>query len=192
MMASPGHDLLVTVVEGLLHSGGMTRAPDSGDVDTAEAVMRPILALHQNNAAQWDREDDARRAGSDDALLAAAKRDIDRLNGARHGYIEEIDRSVFDSIKPRPEAPKATESPGLAIDRLSVLVIRLASTEASAASDTADAGLYAERLPRLRAQLDALSDAIASLFADLAAGVRSFCPYESLKIYRPAESPQDP
>ena len=115
--------------------------------------MDPILALHRNNALQWDREDDAREGQADDAMVAAAKRDIDRLNSARHGFIEEIDRAILRAISPREGAPLVTESPGMAIDRLSVLVIRLASTEARAASGTADAGLYAERLPRLRSQL---------------------------------------
>jgi len=36
--------------------------------------MDPILALHANNAEQWNAEDDARREGADDAVVAAAKR----------------------------------------------------------------------------------------------------------------------
>ena len=56
--------------------------------------MDPILALHRNNPEQWDREDDARRDHADDAMVAAAKRDIDQLNSARHGFIEAIDRAI--------------------------------------------------------------------------------------------------
>ena len=81
-----------------------------------------------------------------------------------------------------------TESPGMAIDRLSVLVIRLASTEARAASGTTDAGLYAERLPRLRSQLEALEEAIDNLLDDLAKGTRRFLAHESLKLYGPEDS----
>ncbi len=150
--------------------------------------MDPILALHRSNAEQWDREDDARRDHADDAKLAAAKRDIDELNSARHGFIEAIDRAVVDAINPREvAAPLVTESPGMALDRLSVLVIRLVSTEATAASGTAEAGLCVERLPRLRSQLNTLEAAIATLLDDLAAGTRRFLPHESLKLYGPRD-----
>ncbi len=152
------------------------------------AVMDPILALHRSNAVQWDREDDARADRADDALVAAAKRDIDQLNSTRHGFIEAIDCAILSAIHPRDGAPLVTESPGMAIDRLSVLVIRLASTEARAASGAPDAGRYAERLPRLRCQLSVLEEAIATLFDDLATGARRFLAYESLKLYGPDHS----
>jgi hypothetical protein len=150
-------------------------------------IMGPIVALHQSNGEQWDLEDDARRGHADDAVVAAAKREIDQLNIARHGFIEAIDRAISCAIPPCDRAPLVTESPGMAIDRLSVLVIRLASTEALAASDTADAARYAERLPRLRSQLGALEEAIATLLNDLATGTRRFLSYESLKLYAPSD-----
>ena len=153
--------------------------------DELVEVMDTILALHRSNALQWDRENDARKSHADDAMIAAAKRDIDRLNSARHGLIEAIDRAILSEINQCEGAPLVTESPGMAIDRLSVLVIRIASTEARAASGTADAGLYAERLPRLRSQLSVLEEAIATLFDDLVKGTRRFLAHESLKLYGP-------
>ena len=146
-------------------------------------VMDPILALHRNNVLQWAREDDARDDQADDAVIAAAKRDIDQLNISRHGFIEEIDRALLRATNPREGAPLVTESPGMAIDRLSVLVIRLTSTEARAVSGTADTGLYADRLPQLRMQLSSLEGAIATLFDDLTKGSRRFLAHESLKLY---------
>ena len=182
----PSVDAIVDAVSPSRAVQGTTR-PDG----RADALINQIVALHDNNLVQWDREDAARRDGSDDLALAAAKRDIDRLNAARHVYIEEIDRAIFEMITPLAGAAMATESPGLAIDRLSVLAIRLASTERMAAAETADASLYAERLPRLRRQFDALRTALASLFVDLGDGVRTFCPYEGLKVYRVDASGND-
>jgi Protein of unknown function (DUF4254) len=155
------------------------------------AVTDPIFALHRSNALQWDREDDARQDPSDDAMVAAAKRDIDQLNIARHGFIEAIDRAILSAINPPEGAALVTESPGMAIDRLSVLVIRLGSTEARAASGTADSRLYAERLPRLRIQLSALEEAIATLLNDLTTGTRRYLAHESLKLYGPEGSGPD-
>jgi hypothetical protein len=148
-------------------------------------IIDPILALHRSNTEQWDREDDVRRDHANDAMVAAAKRDIDQLNRARHALIEAIDRAILHAIEPCVEAPLVTESPGMAIDRLSVLVIRLASTEAVAASGTADAGHVSERIPRLRSQLASLVEAIATLLNDLTHGTRRFLGHESLKLYGP-------
>jgi hypothetical protein len=155
-----------------------------------DEILVQVLALRRNNAEQWDREDDARRHRDNDTMVAAAKRDIDRLNGARHGFIEAIDRSIVRALKPHDEASLVTESPGMAIDRLSVLVIRLLATEARAASGAPDAALYADRLPQLRSQLDSLEEAVATLLNDLAAGRRRFSAYESFKLYGPADPGQ--
>jgi Protein of unknown function (DUF4254) len=170
-----------SLVEALQETGQHDRIgpTEPGRTD----VLGAILDLHRNNTRQWNREDDARRDPGDDALVAAAKRDIDRMNRARHRFIEAIDEALLASIELRDGAPLVTESPGMAIDRLSVLTIRLASTEERAASGSADAGLFAERLPRLRRQLGALEDAIQVLLDDLVRGDRRFLVYESLKLY---------
>lgn len=170
----------------------MTRPPvptsgQRGDKRPAP-MLDAILALQRSNAEQWDREDDARKDSEDDTMVATAKRAIDQLNSARHRFIEAIDREILLAIDGREGGPLVTESPGMAVDRLSVLVIRLSSTEARAASRAADAGLYAERLPRLRSQIDALGESIDLLLNDLAKGRRRFVAYESLKLYG-AEDP---
>ena len=185
-MKTSGLPSAATILDALLHPPGPEGREGPGE-DLA-AIIDPILALHRSNAEQWDREDDARKDNADDARVAAAKRDIDQLNSARHAFIEAIDRAILHAIMPCEGAPLVTESPGTAIDRLSVLVIRLASTEARAALGTIDAGLFAERLPRLRGQLDALEEAIATLLGDLAQGTRRFLPHESLKLYGPGGS----
>lgn len=168
----------------------LVQSGESTTDDGPGGIMGQILALHRSNAAQWDREDDARRDGDNDPLVAAAKRDIDRLNRARHRFIEAIDRAILDPLAPHHDAPLVTETPGMAIDRLSVLVIRLEATEARAAAGMADAERYADRLPQLRSQLQTLEEAIATLLDDLASGARRFLAYETLKLYGPADSEQ--
>lgn len=182
-MTASGLPTAATILDALLHppaNGGGTM-PGEGLGD----IIDPIVALHRNNAEQWDREDDVRRDHGNDAAVAAAKRDIDRLNHTRHALIEAIDQAIMQTIEPRMAAPIVTESPGMAIDRLSILVIRLASTEAGAASGTPDAGRLSERIPRLRSQLAALEEAIATLLGDLTNGTRRFQGHESLKLYGP-------
>jgi Protein of unknown function (DUF4254) len=170
-----------TILEVMQRSPAPTNRPPRNGESTE--IIDAVLALHRNNAEQWEREDDARKDAADDAMVAAAKRDIDRLNAARHRFIEVIDREISMMINGPDGATLVTESPGMAVDRLSVLIIRLATTEARAASQAPDARLYAERLPRLRSQCDALVEAIAALFDDLTEGRRRFVAYASLKLY---------
>ena len=138
-----------------------------------------LLDLVESNLRQWDLENTTRDSVATDAVVASAKRDIDRLNLGRHHLVQEIDAAIDAGLDQRAQAPIATESPGMVLDRLSVLVIRRART--SLASSTHPA--YADRLVALDSQLAALSSAFDALMQDLRAGTRRFLPYEHLKLY---------
>ena len=119
---------------------------------------------------------------SDDAAIASAKREIDRLNARRHELVEGIDAAIDAGLPQTPTAPPSTESPGMAFDRLSVLVLRIHHTEAAASAGGEPAGLAA-RLPILRTQLAVLEEAIGALLDEVRAGTRRFLPHQSLKLY---------
>jgi hypothetical protein len=155
-----------------------TRPPSNG-------VLALLLDLHHNNLVQWNREDAARRDDADDRAVAAAKRDIDALNTKRHELVEAIDGALAAGIDQAPAASPTTESPAGALDRLSVLVIRISYTESAASSERADRDLYAARLPVLHQQLALLQEALEALFDDVRAGRKRFLPYQSLKLYGP-------
>jgi hypothetical protein len=129
---------------------------------------------------QWDLEDATRDPVATDEQVADAKRGIDRLNLGRHHLVEKIDASIAAGLDQPVDAPLATESPGMVLDRLSVLVIRRSRTE-TASRRRSD---YAERLPELEARIAALSSAFDTYVAELQAGTRRFLPYEHLKLYR--------
>ena len=138
-----------------------------------------IVDLVESNLRQWDLEDTSRDPGASDAEVAEAKREIDRLNMGRHRLVEAIDAAIDSVIDQPPMAPLATESPGMVLDRLSVLVIRRVRTVAAARRDPA----IAERVRALDAQIDALSSALNSYIDELRAGHRRFIRYESFKLY---------
>ena len=140
--------------------------------------------LHQTNLEQWSWEDRVRGSGGDDSAVAAAKRAIDRLNARRHELVEAIDAAINAAVTQRPAATPSTESPGMAFDRLSVLVIRIHHTEAAAARGPDAAGLRA-RLPVLETQVAVLEEALDALLSEIRAGTRRFLPHRSLKLYRP-------
>jgi uncharacterized protein DUF4254 len=150
---------------------------------SATAIDRLLLDLLAGNLDQWDLEDKGRAPGVDDATIAEAKRAIDQLNTRRHQLVEAIDAAIDRAVTQTTSAPLATESPAMAFDRLSVLVIRIHHTERAAGEGAPDADLYAARLPVLHRQLADLQQAIDGLVADVRDGTRRFAPYQSLKLY---------
>jgi hypothetical protein len=143
------------------------------------AWVSRVVELVQSNLQQWELEDLTRNPHASDEVVARAKREIDRLNAGRHRLMEQIDATIESGIDQQATAPMATESPGMVLDRLSVLVIRRART----ASVSGREPEYAARLPELESRLATLSMAFDSYLEELRAGNRQFLPYEGFKLY---------
>ena len=139
-----------------------------------------VTELVQSNLAQWELEDGTRDPSASDKMVANAKRGIDRLNIGRHRLVAQIDALIADGLEQSADAPLATESPGMVMDRLSVLIIRRIRTK----SATASRSDVSERLPELEARIDALTSAFDSYVEELQTGTRRFIPYEHFKLYQ--------
>ena len=152
----------------------------AGDRDSQGSTgIDLLLDLVESNLRQWDLEDTTRDHGATDAVVAGAKREIDRLNLGRHQLVEELDAAIDAALDQSAEAPIATESPGMVLDRLSVLVIRRARTASATSTNPA----YADRAVALESQLAALCSALDAFMEDLRVGTRRFVRYEHLKLY---------
>ena len=138
-----------------------------------------VVRLAGVNLRQWDLEDTTRDPAASDRVVADAKRAIDGLNLERHRLVREIDVAVAAELAPDSSAALATESPGMVLDRLSVLIIRRFRTAEASGHD----GAYTDRLPVLDAQLAALVIALDGYFAELRAGRRTFLAHDPLKLY---------
>jgi len=149
----------------------------------ANVVMELLRDLHDNNLTQWRREDSVRSDDASDAMIAAAKRDIDALNLRRHHLVEAVDAAVDAAIAQTPSATPATESPASVLARLSILVIRIYFTERAASAPRPDRDAFAARLPVLRRQLELLQEALEALLQELRDGRKRFVPHQSLKLY---------
>jgi Protein of unknown function (DUF4254) len=160
----------------------MEQAAIGQQTTTETALNNAIVDLVESNLRQWELEDATRDPGASDAQVANAKREIDRLNVGRHRLVEEIDAAIDSVLDQPPTAPLATESPGMVLDRLSVLVIRRARTAVASRRDPR----FADRLRALEAQVGALSAALDSYMGELRAGRRRFLLYQSLKLYGPS------
>lgn len=162
-----------------------------------ERWLAAVARQHRANFELWHIEDEARTPGATDAEIAGVKRRIDRTNQRRNDLAEELDRILLDWLRerglPRSEAPLNSESPGLIIDRLSILALKIYHTREEAGRRDAPIG-HAERNRDRMAVLDEqrsdLAGCLDELWQDTLAGARRFKLYRQLKMYNdPALNP---
>ncbi len=156
-----------------------------------------VAQQHLANFELWHTEDAARTPGATDADLARVKRRIDETNQRRNDLSEQIDRFLLNYLAPLalpdPHAELHSESPGLMIDRLSILALKIFHTQEEAGRDDAPSG-HAERnqqrLVVLLEQRTDLDNCLSRLWSQTLAGSRRFKLYRQLKMYNdPALNP---
>jgi len=148
------------------------------------------------DAVQWHLEDIIRNPEIDPAEALAIKRRIDRSNQERTDIVEEIDDyflSEFVNVKVLDGALINTESPAWAIDRLSILVLKIFHMREQVSRKDADASHIATcraKLAILQEQREDLSFAIDTLLDDIAAGRKRMKVYRQMKMYNdPSTNP---
>jgi hypothetical protein len=152
----------------------------------ASAFEQLVLDQHRANFDLWHCEDAARDPSAGDATLAANKRSIDRLNQLRNDLVEEMDRSLLEGLAdPPPESiPLHSETPGLIIDRLSILALKIFHTGEQLQRSTPEhRQRNRERLAVLVEQRDDLAGCLAQLWEDVLHRRRRFKLYRQLKMY---------
>jgi len=148
------------------------------------------------DTVQWHLEDIIRDPHINPADALALKRRIDLSNQDRTDLVEDIDtwfRKQYIDVTPLPDARINTESPAWAVDRLSILALKIwhmqEQTERHDASE--------EHLQKCQAKLDVLkeqqtdlSTAIDQLLDDIATGCKYMKVYRQMKMYNdPATNP---
>jgi hypothetical protein len=165
--------------------------------DANDAWLQAVARQHRANFDLWHIEDDARTPGASDADLARIKRNIDRTNQLRNDFAEELDRALLAWLEPQglpnATAPLNSESPGLIIDRLSILALKIYHTNEEAQRSDAEPGHVQRNLDRLailQGQRDDLAGCLDALWRETLAGTRQFRLYRQLKMYNdPALNP---
>lgn len=148
------------------------------------------------DTVQWHLEDIIRDPHIDPVEALQLKRRIDRSNQDRTDLVEQIDayfRQLYCDVQAQPDARLNTESPAWAIDRLSILALKIYHMQEQV--ERADAS--EEHQERCRAKLNVLleqqvdlSTAIDQLLDDIAAGRKLMKVYRQMKMYNdPSTNP---
>ena len=148
------------------------------------------------DTVQWHLEDIIRDPDIDPVEALKIKRRIDKSNQDRTDMVEDIDtyfRELYHGIKPFPDATINTESPAWAIDRLSILALKIYHMREQVERDDANE----EHRSRCAAKLDVLLEqqkdlclAIDQLLEDIEAGRKYMKVYRQMKMYNdPSTNP---
>lgn len=141
------------------------------------------------DAVQWHFEDIIRDPNIDPAEALVLKRRIDKSNQDRTDLVELIDSYFLDKykeVKVKENATINTESPAWAVDRLSILALKIyhMQKEVERTDTTTEHKEQCEKkLNVLLEQKKDLSSAIDQLLADIEAGNKYMKVYKQMKMY---------
>lgn len=153
--------------------------------DLIEIIRRKVIV----DAEQWDLEDRIRVETEKGDDVKMMKRRIDELNMMRTRMTEQIDsiiRNELSDIKICGNARKATEAPGMAIDRLCIMLVRRHKMEQRRAKFSERSERYEEmtrNLEIVEQQIEYLADAIDCLLEEMERGVTQCCWVRQMKMY---------
>ena len=157
---------------------------------SADGLMALAMAQHRANFELWHEEDKARVPGVADAEIVRVKRAIDVLNQRRNDLVEKMDMWLIERLEQEAAAPLHSETPGLMIDRLSILALKIYHTreETHRVSATEEHRLRnLDRLALLEEQRDDLAGCLDALWAEVLRGTRRFKLYRQMKMYNDPE-----
>jgi hypothetical protein len=148
------------------------------------------------DTVQWHLEDIIRDPHIDPIEALSIKRRIDRSNQDRTDLVEQIDsyfRQKYSDVTPLPDARLNTESPAWAVDRLSILALKIyhmrEQTQRTDATEEHKARCQAKLNVLLEQQKD-LSLAIDQLLEDIQEGRKYMKVYRQMKMYNdPSTNP---
>ncbi len=154
-----------------------------------DTLERILYAKNWIDTVQWHLEDIIRDENIDPAEALQLKRTIDASNQKRTDLVEFIDSwflTKYENIAPKPDAKINTETIAWAVDRLSILALKVyhMSLEANRASASEEHRAACQaKLDVLLDQHKDLSASIDQLLSDIENGDVKIKVYKQMKMY---------
>lgn len=143
---------------------------------------------HAFNFQLWQAEDRARRDDMGFEFVYQAKREIDKSNQLRNNKMESMDEWLFHKLNPMDDeqCPVHSESPGMIIDRLSILSLKsyhMALQTEREDVDEEHKTSCTNKLIIIHRQLDQLALCLEQLIEAIQAKKCTFRVYHQFKMY---------
>lgn len=154
-----------------------------------ESIEHLLYAKNHVDTVQWHLEDIVRDPNIDPVEGIGLKRRIDKSNQVRTDMVEQIDDyflNLYAGIDAVPGAKLNTESPAWAIDRLSILILKIYHMQEEAVRADATPEHRAKCTAKLHVLLEQqtdLSKAIDELLAEISEGKKIMKVYRQMKMY---------
>jgi len=154
-----------------------------------DSLERILYAKNWIDTVQWHLEDIIRDENIDPVEALQLKRTIDSSNQKRTDLVEFIDSwflTKFENITPKPDAKINTETPAWAVDRLSILALKVYHMSLEANRESASEEHRANcqiKLDVLLDQKEDLSTSINQLLTDIEYGNVKMKVYKQMKMY---------
>ena len=172
------------------HTGPTSIPEELNELGHLSDLERTVATQHLANFELWHAEDEARTPGATDQAIARVKHLIDQVNQRRNDLSEQCDLMLLHILSqqslPDAKAEVHSESPGLILDRLSILALKIFHTREEMERPEAPDGhreRNRERLHILTAQRDDLAHALDRLWQQVLQRKRQFKLYRQLKMY---------
>lgn len=143
---------------------------------------------HAFNYQLWHAEDRARRNDMGFEFVYQAKREIDSFNQQRNNRMEAMDEWIYKVLQPAKPAdcPVNSESPGMIIDRLSILSLK--SYHMALQTERQDVNedhrkTCSLKLATIHQQLEQLTLCLKQLLDEIQQKTRTFRVYHQFKMY---------
>lgn len=179
-----------------LHDQCILRWKDKGADFTQKDFFRLVEENHAYNYQLWNAEDRARREDMGFEFVYNAKREIDQCNQQRNNRMEMMDEWLYTRLDPANPAtcPVHSETPGMMIDRLSILALKEYHMEQQTRRDNVDDShrqVCQQKLQTIQAQRKQLDHCLAQFLLEITNKTRTFKVYHQFKMYNdPTLNPQ--
>jgi len=157
------------------------------------SVEHLLYAKNWVDTVQWHYKDIVRDPNIDPVAALDLKRKIDASNQVRTDMVEYIDGyflQKYAHVEVKPNARINTESPAWAIDRLSILALKIYHMNEEATREEATAEHRAKCQEKLNVLLDQKNDmfiSISQLVEDIEKGDKFMKVYKQMKMYNDAD-----
>jgi len=157
------------------------------------SIEHLLYAKNWVDTVQWHYEDIIRDPQIDPVAALVLKRKIDASNQVRTDMVEYIDSYFLDkykNIQVKPNARINTESPAWAMDRLSILALKIYHMQEEATRPDASADHRAKCQAKLDVLLEQKQDmftSISQLIEDIENGDKFMKAYKQMKMYNDEE-----